>query len=256
MIYYFSGTGNSQLIAQNIAKQCHDQCQSITPYLKQGKHFQLQTQDPLIFVAPTYAWRLPSVVNEWIEKTEFIGAKKVYFVLTCGGSVGNASHYLELLCTKKNWDYQGLASIVMPDNYLVMYPTPDKKTCDELIQKALLQVSPIVKYINEKKPFPSLPITLKEKMYSGIINNAFYKFFVSDKGFNVSSRCISCGKCAQRCPMNNIQLTQGKPIWHNNCTHCMACIAGCPTSAIGYKKIENRNHYFIMNDEDNLKIGD
>ncbi|MFQ8599465.1 MAG: 4Fe-4S binding protein [Oscillospiraceae bacterium] len=32
-----------------------------------------------------------------------------------------------------------------------------------------------------------------------------------------------------------------------NCTHCMACIGGCPTEAIDYKSIsKGKRRYYIM----------
>ncbi|WP_420314690.1 4Fe-4S binding protein [Blautia massiliensis (ex Durand et al. 2017)] len=36
--------------------------------------------------------------------------------------------------------------------------------------------------------------------------------------------------------MNNIVFENGKPIWGNQCTRCMACIGYCPTEAIEYGK--------------------
>ena len=48
--------------------------------------------------------------------------------------------------------------------------------------------------------------------------------------------CIGCGQCAKRCPMNNVTLKDGKPVWGKACTHCMACICYCPVSAIEYGK--------------------
>ena len=37
--------------------------------------------------------------------------------------------------------------------------------------------------------------------------------------------------------LNNIVLKDNKPVWGNNCTHCMACIGNCPTQAIEYGTI-------------------
>jgi len=35
-----------------------------------------------------------------------------------------------------------------------------------------------------------------------------------------------------------------KPVWHGKCTHCMACIAHCPTKTIEYGKVsEGKNRY-------------
>ena len=80
------------------------------------------------------------------------------------------------------------------------------------------------------------PVSLVGKIESGPVNPLFYRLFVKDKGFTVSDKCISCGKCALRCPLNNISIEGGKPVWKGRCTHCMACICYCPTSAIEYGK--------------------
>ena len=49
-------------------------------------------------------------------------------------------------------------------------------------------------------------------------------------------KCISCGKCDTVCPLANIRLQDGKPVWGDRCTHCMACICRCPKEAIEYGK--------------------
>ncbi len=46
--------------------------------------------------------------------------------------------------------------------------------------------------------------------------------------------CVGCGKCAAVCVENNIRLRDGRPVWGDRCTHCMACICGCPAGAIEY----------------------
>ena len=71
---------------------------------------------------------------------------------------------------------------------------------------------------------------------SGPVNPIFYKFFVKANAFTASNACIGCGQCAKRCPMNNVAIKDGEPVWGKNCTHCMACICYCPVSAIEYGK--------------------
>ena len=37
--------------------------------------------------------------------------------------------------------------------------------------------------------------------------------------------------------LNNISLSEGRPAWADECSHCMACYANCPTGAIEYGDI-------------------
>lgn len=250
MILYFSGTGNSQLAAVWLADLIGDgEIVSINRYLKEGKAAVIQSNRPLVFVAPTYSWRLPRVVEQWIMKTSFEGNRDVYFLLTCGGSCGNAAAYAEKLCDKKGFRFCGLAPVVMPENYLALFSTPGEQECGEIIENAKPRISALATRIRSGECFDKQDVSLGGKLESGPVNPLFYAFFVNDKGFSVTDRCVSCGKCAVRCPLNNIELIDGKPVWRGNCTHCMACIGGCPTEAIEYKsKSKGRHRHYIMDD--------
>lgn len=83
-----------------------------------------------------------------------------------------------------------------------------------------------------------------DKIMSSAVNTIFYPMFVKADKFMATDACISCGKCVQVCPLNNVQLKNGKPAWGSNCTHCMACICYCPAEAIEYgKKSEGKPRY-------------
>ena len=68
--------------------------------------------------------------------------------------------------------------------------------------------------------------------------------------FFATDACTGCGFCVEACPLNNIRLNDGKPVWGKNCTHCMACICGCPTEAIEYgKRSKGKPRYQCPKDE-------
>ena len=51
--------------------------------------------------------------------------------------------------------------------------------------------------------------------------------------FKITDECISCGACADGCPVNAISEGDGKyEINADECIDCGACAAGCPVSAI------------------------
>ena len=57
-----------------------------------------------------------------------------------------------------------------------------------------------------------------------------------DKQFWVTDRCNSCGICVKVCPVNNINLIEGKPVWQHKCEHCLGCLQWCPKEAIQFGK--------------------
>lgn len=247
MIFYFSGTGNSQLAAKIIAETTGDEMISINDCLKKGKENTFKSRMPLVFVTPTYAWRMPKVVEEWIRKSEFAGNGKAYFILTCGGSSGNAMAYVKKICKEKKMQFNGIATIPMPENYVAMFQTPDEQECKNIVEAAKPAIGKIAVQIQKVEKLQDPIVSLRDKMLSGPINGVYYPLLVHDRGFTASSACISCGKCARRCPLNNIIMVNGKPRWKGNCTHCMACIAGCPAEAIEYKKsAKGRHRHYIM----------
>lgn len=249
MVFYFSGTGGSQLIAQNIAKALNDEIISINKALKGGKANTYSSKLPFVFVAPTYSWRIPLVVNQWICENNFEGNTNAYFVLTCGGNVGNAGSYAKNSCNKKGLIYRGLSKIVMPENYIALFRVPKEEKCKNIIENSLPIAKALADKIKKNEDFDVPQINVFDKFLSGPVNPIFYKLFVHDKGFSVGDGCVSCNKCAERCPLNNIELINGKPIWKGNCTHCMACIAGCPTKAIEYKSnSKGQYRYFVFKD--------
>lgn len=93
MIYYFTGTGNSRYIARELHQQLNEDYISMNTLIRNNDHSLQNIQGTLVFVVPTYAWRIPRIVEEWIRLTAFKDVEEVYFVMDCGGNIGNAGHY-------------------------------------------------------------------------------------------------------------------------------------------------------------------
>lgn len=250
MIFYFSGTGNSQFAARQISSMLGDELVSINHCMKEKQKKMFHSKQPLVFVAPIYAWRIPRVVEQWIYDTKFTGSQNAYFILTRGGSTdGNAAVYAQKLCVKAGLHFQGLVGVQMPENYIALSSVPSESECEAMIARAIPILSGLAANIAAEKPFPKVSVSLGGRFISGPFNPLYYSLAIHDKGFTVSDDCVSCKKCAKRCPLNNIDIVEGKPVWNGNCTHCMACICGCPTEAIEYKSISRgKRRYYIMED--------
>jgi ferredoxin len=235
MILYFSGTGNSRFAAEIVASVTGDTVVSLNERIKNGIKEPLCSAMPFVFVCPTYAWRLPKIVEDHLSETRLEGSRKAYFILTCGSETENASGYAKKLCRQMNLTYCGLASVVMPENYIAMFKVPDRNSADAILKKSIPQVLSAAEVILGLRDLPEESPSLAGRFFSRALNPVFYRFAVNAKGFWSTPACTGCGVCARLCPLNNVMLADGRPRWGNRCTHCMACICGCPAEAIEYK---------------------
>ena len=81
MILYFSGTGNSKYVAKRIADALGDEIVNLNARIKASDTSPVETDERLIIVTPTYAWRIPRIVRDWLRNTELRGAKQAWFVM-------------------------------------------------------------------------------------------------------------------------------------------------------------------------------
>ena len=236
MIFYFSGTGNSQYAARRIADALGEPLLSLNDRIKSGDTSPVDTGERLVLVTPTYAWRIPRVVRDWLLRTELRGAKRAWFIMTCGSEIGHAERYNRALCREKGIACMGTAQIVMPENYISMFDAPQADEARKIVERAEPDIDRAIAALKAGQPFAPTRSNLYDRFMSGPVNPLFYTFCVKANAFAAGDACTGCGRCAARCPMNNITLQGGRPVWGKACTHCMACICYCPTSATEYGK--------------------
>ena len=243
MVIYYSGTGNSRLLARRLAQLLQDESYDITPDLREKRtHTFSGTQHALVFVCPAYAYRIPRILEAYLKQAGFTGNKNAYFILTCGSSIGNAMRHAQRLCQTIGLHFQGVAAVKMPENYICMFDSPSVAESDRLIREAEKQIETLASAISSGQ---TLPAVHGSSLLTYVVNPIFYKLFVNDKKFFVTSACTGCGLCTKVCPLKNITMKNGRPHWNGNCTQCQACISICPQTAIEYGKITKgkRRHY-------------
>ena len=185
MVLYFSGTGNSKYIAKRIAEAIQENVVDLNMKIKENDISPLQTGRDVIIVTPTYAWRIPKIVSEWIDKTEFIDGKRIWFVMNCGSEIGNAAKYNRELSEQKKLQYMGTARILMPENYIAMFDAPKAEEARKIVAKAEPDIEKVIAYIRDVKEFCLPRNKLYDRFMSGPVNPIFYKFFVKANAFQV-----------------------------------------------------------------------
>lgn len=239
MILYFSATGNTEYIAQEIAKRLDDECINLLDRVKTEDYNVLHSDKPFIICAPVYVCEMPRFMSTYLKKQTFTGNKDVYFIFTSGGYCGISGQLAKSIFRKKKMNYKGHAEFKMPRNYVAndAYPMLSTEEVEERILHSYEKIASVVADIKAGKKLTARHIFLFETIITVPFNPVWCKLKLRAKDFYSTDKCIGCSKCVKLCPLNNIKLENGKPIWNDNCTHCMACIGNCPTQAIEYGTI-------------------
>ena len=139
MVLYFTGTGNSRYLARRIAEGLDMPLYDLNTCIKAGDTAPVQTGQDVVLVTPTYAWRIPRVVSQWLGNTELTGAERIWFVMDCGSEIGNAAKYNRQLAAQKHLRYMGTAQIIMPENYIAMFHAPQAEEARRIVERQSLR---------------------------------------------------------------------------------------------------------------------
>ena len=90
MILYFSGTGNSAICGKAARRASARGNHRRIARIRDKDTTALQSGRPWIVACPTYAWRIPRILHQWLENTALEGCRSIYFVVTCGDNIGYA----------------------------------------------------------------------------------------------------------------------------------------------------------------------
>ncbi len=236
MIIYFSGTGNSRYAAKVMAQVLDDEIVDAGKLIKAGQTGDFSSGKPWVFACPVYSWRMPRIFSDFIDKSAFSGSKEAYFVLTCGSEIGEAGKYAREMCERKGLSYRGALQVAMPENLITLFKAPPREKIGEMIEAAIPVLKAGAEKIRAGEELPPVKTGFMDRIKSGPINEGFTRYFLKSTDFYATDACISCGKCAENCVMNNITMENEKPRWGDTCTQCMACICHCPVEAIEYGK--------------------
>ena len=226
MIYYFSGTGNSKWVAEQLALRTND----FAINMVEPKTISTLDNQNLGIVFPIHAWGVPEPVLEFVKRLN--GKPTFTFgVCTCGAEAGNAMDKLSLTL-----HLDSTYSIPMPNNYVMGSNLESNESIASKITLAQEKLKHIAAQINARQSVHDVNKGQLAWIKSNLANFGFNMAARSTKPFYVTDKCISCGECAENCPANSISMVNGKPQWEEKCYQCTSCINRCPTQAIEYGK--------------------
>ncbi len=254
MIFYFTGTGNSQFAAESLL-QPGERLISIKEAVWDKKYtYELEPGEKLGFVTPVYCSGLPTIVRHFFGKLRISGASRnaetdaaapeyVYGVLTYGMYAGGADAMLRRELSRSGIAVDKVYRVHMPENFFPIFPMLSEEKEEKLLEEAGRQLDRIREDIGKNGGLhPDLGYRSPAPV--GVLSRGVHELYRlplvrSTKKFWVDDECVGCHACEERCPSKAIRLVDGKPVWiKKSCVMCMGC-ARC--GAIHYGKADQKH---------------
>lgn len=231
-ILYFSGTGNTQLLAEELGKELNLQAHSIEEAIDWTTY--LNEAERIIVLYPVYFSVPPMILREFIDRHRACFEHK------------------DIICIASQMCYSGDGARViedflpdsahlidthhvnMPNNIpnIPFVPLASPRGNQRKTARALKQLRKIATNLQKgnfkRRHCSKLAIKLGEVQRVGGLKSEKSK----KDAVRVSDACIRCGLCVHICPAQNFTLEKTKAVPHGNCTLCLRCENKCPVKAI------------------------
>ena len=228
-IYYFTGRGNSLMTALELSKRLGNS--EPIPIRYEIRHDNTEDVDSIGIFTPVIDLGIPAYVLKFIDKLQVKNKNTyVYAVVTNGGMPGAATEQIRKHLKKKGLN--------LAAEFLMRFGI-GWTASDEWL-KQIDRISEIIRNKQLQKLRPSA----KDRLLT--MANPLAKLIIpaEDKKFTLNgSCCTGCGICEKICPVRNIRLENGKPVWLHSCEQCSACFSWCPSEAITGTNLASRTHY-------------
>ena len=232
-IYYFSGTGNSLMAARKVGSLLEDADLVPVASLRDHPGDITAPEGKVGIVCPVYDSGIPVIVRDFLGRLKVTPESYLFAIVTAGGTGGSALKMINAGLLKRSGRGINAGFLVkMPGNFPPVAHPPSGAKREAILEAADRELERIGRIIRDgiDQPVGMYPLSslIQALLYGGFSKTVH----AMDERFSVSDACTSCGICASVCPVGNITIEEGKPVYNHRCELCCACLNYCPAQAI------------------------
>lgn len=234
-VFYFSGTGNTELISESISDGFatgQTELIRIEDIINNVTHLDLASYGIIGIGFPSYGFNAPRIVEDFIKQLPHVSDMKCFIFLTCAGPCylnDVASFGIKKNLVRKGFDVIYEKTICMPANILLHYDIEMvKRIYDTAMKKVEIMTSDISNNIRKIRKDRFIPYLFRWLLV--LIERVSIKTVPMD--FHMGKECNRCMVCVKRCPRHNIRIKKDTMTFGLNCEACYRCVYSCPQRAI------------------------
>lgn len=240
VIYYFSGTGNTEIVANMFKEEfsrnnCTVDVIRIEDALKKCLKIDVERYDLIGIGCQIIGYGVPSIVSNFLHLLPKENSKKVFVFRTAGGVAPinyNASKLMIRRLHRKGYEVFHERVFSISSNWIVKF---DNLVINQLYEATKRKVAIMCKeVINGESRILKTSIRLRALMELAMHIFPWMLRLVG-KDLIIKKTCSHCGLCINNCPARNIYEKGGRIRFKLSCNSCMRCIYSCPKSAINFR---------------------
>ena len=235
-IYYFTGTGNSLLVARKIAARLDDA--TVRPISElRATPDACSDSDAVGFIFPIYFDRMPDPVRLAIAECTVATGAHLFAVTTSGEKTGNALYAVDKLLRRRGMALGYGVNLALADNSIVAKTSPAE--ADSRFARLDAVADEIAEAVRgrETNDIASQRSTALAA-FGHVSSLGLKRFYGAERRIVDGARCTQCGLCAKLCPADNISTTADGVTIGRDCQWCFACLNWCPQQAIRFGRVD------------------